>query len=193
MTSSSNWLINLSPNSYNYPGLDDLNFNLADDGIGSLNSPRLTTNTAPSTSAIGSVSATNPLPPISTFMPNSAATTTTTTSPTIRGRRTGGRRSTRGRTTSTTTRASADATSATRRRTSTGRRRSAPAAPTNVNNRRSMNQSALRNQIGRLANQERQRGQNRRIASVTHTSTITTTYKDGRPPSVNRTSNTQTN
>ena len=39
-----------------------------------------------------------------------------------------------------------------------------------------------------LTQDQQQRYQNRSIQAVTHTNTITTVYKDGRPPSVHRTS-----
>ena len=54
--------------------------------------------------------------------------------------------------------------------------------------RRPLNQDELRRQIDLLTQDQQQRYQNRSIQAVTHTNTITTVYKDGRPPSVRRTS-----
>ena len=51
-----------------------------------------------------------------------------------------------------------------------------------------LNQDQLRRQIELLTQDQQQRYQNRSIQAVTHTNTITTVYKDGRPPSVHRTS-----
>ena len=51
-----------------------------------------------------------------------------------------------------------------------------------------LNQDELRRQIDLLTQDQQQRYQNRSIQAVTHTNTITTVYKDGRPPSVHRTS-----
>ena len=51
-----------------------------------------------------------------------------------------------------------------------------------------LNQDKLRRQIDLLTQDQQQRYQNRSIQAVTHTNTITTVYKDGRPPSVHRTS-----
>ena len=51
-----------------------------------------------------------------------------------------------------------------------------------------LNQDELRRQIDLLTQDQQQRYQNRSIQSVNHTNTITTVYKDGRPPSVHRTS-----
>ena len=46
----------------------------------------------------------------------------------------------------------------------------------------------LGNDLDRLLNQLRRRTEGRHIAGITHTDTITTTYKDGRPPTVHRSS-----
>ena len=51
-----------------------------------------------------------------------------------------------------------------------------------------LNQDELRHQIDLLMQDQQQRYQNQSIQAVTHTSTITTIYKDGWPPSVHRTS-----
>ena len=51
-----------------------------------------------------------------------------------------------------------------------------------------LNQDELRRQIELLTQDQQQRYQNRSIQAVTHTNTITIVYKDGRPPSVHRTS-----
>ena len=51
-----------------------------------------------------------------------------------------------------------------------------------------LNQDELRRQIDLLTQDQQQRYQNRSIQAVTHTNTITTVYKDGRPPSVHRAS-----
>ena len=45
-----------------------------------------------------------------------------------------------------------------------------------------LNQDELRRQIDLLTQDQQQRYQNRSIQAVTHTNTITTVYKDGRPP-----------
>ena len=46
----------------------------------------------------------------------------------------------------------------------------------------------LQDAFEQMSDRERQRLRKRNVQSVTHTSTITTVYKDGRPPSVRRTS-----
>ena len=46
----------------------------------------------------------------------------------------------------------------------------------------------LQDAFEQISDRERQRLRKRNVQSVTHTSTITTVYKDGRPPSVRRTS-----
>ena len=46
----------------------------------------------------------------------------------------------------------------------------------------------LQDAFDQMSNRERQRLRKKNVQSVTHTSTITTVYKDGRPPSVSRTS-----
>ena len=51
-----------------------------------------------------------------------------------------------------------------------------------------MNQEELRRQIELLAEDARERSVGRRIASITHTNTVTTVYKDGGEPEVYRTS-----
>ena len=51
-----------------------------------------------------------------------------------------------------------------------------------------LNQDELRRQIDLLTQDQQQWYQNRSIQAVTHTNTITTVYKDGRPPSVHWTS-----
>ena len=51
-----------------------------------------------------------------------------------------------------------------------------------------LTQEDLRRQFDLLAEDQRQRTTGRNIAAVTHTNTITTVYKDGRAPSVHRTS-----
>ena len=56
-----------------------------------------------------------------------------------------------------------------------------------------LNQDDLRRQINLLTQDQQQRYQNRSIQAVTHTNTITTVYKDGRPPSVHRTSSRSSN
>ena len=50
------------------------------------------------------------------------------------------------------------------------------------------NHQELRRVLQMLRDQESQRLEGRNIQAVTHTNTITTVYKDGRPPSVRRTS-----
>ena len=56
-----------------------------------------------------------------------------------------------------------------------------------------MNQDGLRRQMDLLAQDAQQRTRGRRIEAVTHTNTVTTVYKDGRPPTVSRTSNRVSN
>jgi len=51
-----------------------------------------------------------------------------------------------------------------------------------------MNQDELQRQLELLLNDQRQTAEGRRIAGITTTNTITTTYKDGGPPRVARTS-----
>ena len=51
-----------------------------------------------------------------------------------------------------------------------------------------LNQDELRRQIDLLTQDQQQRYQNRSIQALTHTNTITTVSKEGRPPSVHRTS-----
>ena len=46
----------------------------------------------------------------------------------------------------------------------------------------------LQDAFDQMSDRERQRLRKKNVQSVTHTSTITTVYKDGRPPSVSRTS-----
>ena len=46
----------------------------------------------------------------------------------------------------------------------------------------------LNNDLDRLLANLRRRTDGRHIAGITHTDTITTTYKDGRPPTVSRSS-----
>ena len=46
----------------------------------------------------------------------------------------------------------------------------------------------IRDDLDRLLNRLRRRADGRQIAGITHTDTITTTYKDGRPPTVRRSS-----
>ena len=51
-----------------------------------------------------------------------------------------------------------------------------------------MNQDELQRQLELLLNDQRQTATGRRIAGITTTNTITTTYKDGGRPTVRRTS-----
>ncbi len=51
-----------------------------------------------------------------------------------------------------------------------------------------LNQAEIRRQLQRLSNDQIQAARGRRIAGVTTTNTITTTYKDGGTPTVSRTS-----
>ena len=51
-----------------------------------------------------------------------------------------------------------------------------------------MNQEGLQRQLEILLNDQRQTANGRRIAGITTTNTITTTYKDGGPPRVTRNS-----
>ena len=48
--------------------------------------------------------------------------------------------------------------------------------------------SRMHNNLDDLLDQLRRRTDGRHIAGITHTDTITTTYKDGRPPTVHRSS-----
>ena len=51
-----------------------------------------------------------------------------------------------------------------------------------------MNDAAMQRQLAQLLQDQRQTAAGRRIAGITTTNTITTTYKNGRPPSVTRNS-----
>ena len=51
-----------------------------------------------------------------------------------------------------------------------------------------MNQTQMQRQLEMLLQDQQQTAQGRRIAGITTTNTITTTYKDGGRPSVHRTS-----
>lgn len=54
--------------------------------------------------------------------------------------------------------------------------------------RRGRGRRGLQNDLNRLLGRLRRRADGRHIAGITHTDTITTTYKDGRPPTVTRSS-----
>ena len=53
-----------------------------------------------------------------------------------------------------------------------------------------MDKNQLQQILQREQNAQRQNGTNRRIAGITHTDTITTVYKDGGRPRVQRNSTT---
>ena len=51
-----------------------------------------------------------------------------------------------------------------------------------------MDDASMQRQLAQLLQDQRQTAAGRRIAGITTTNTITTTYKNGRPPSVTRNS-----
>ena len=59
--------------------------------------------------------------------------------------------------------------------------------------RRNQRQKELLRELQRLQQDNIEKSRGRQIAGVTHTNTITTTYKDGGTPTVSRTSSTVSN
>ena len=101
-----------------------------------------------------------------------------------RGRRVRGRGRRRRVTTATTT----TTTRAGRGRDRRQRRRTEPRFSTDSSVASPLNQDDLQQQLQVLLNDQRQTAAGRRIAGITTTNTITTTYKDGGAPTVSRSS-----
>ena len=59
--------------------------------------------------------------------------------------------------------------------------------------RRNQRQKELLRELQRLQQDNIEKSRGRQIAGVTHTNTVTTTYKDGGTPTVSRTSSTVSN
>ena len=117
-------------------------------------------------------------------------------SPLTATRRREERRRERGRTTTTTaTTTTTGGRGRTPRRRRTPRRspRPAPDAATAASPRGPMNQDDMQQQLQLLLNDQRKTAAGRRIAGITTTNTITTTYKDGGSPFVSRTSSRVSN
>ena len=117
------------------------------------------------------------------ILPTTPAATPSSSSPARRRRTRGRARRRRGTTTTSTT-----ATRAGRGRDRRQRRRASPRFSSDSSVDSPLNENDLQQQLQVLLNDQRQTAAGRRIAGITTTNTITTTYKDGGVPTVSRSS-----